>query len=447
MKKEQTKAVSFDFIGGKDVMPIGGFYGPYSPSLDRGKDIIPEYVSKEIFQLIAEAGINLITASADDYAVLPEKVIKSLELGEEFGIGIFVQDGNIFKGIGNESFTVEEAKNAISKYAHYASYCGVHLVDEPDTSYYLGEPGVKGPRDVSNYGHIAKILQEDIGLYCYSNMFPTMYAEDKVRNYKRYVEEFCETIRPKILIWDYYPFDKCREERWPMYFWNMDIIRQYSNKMNVPFWASIQAGSQWAEGGLVEFDSEMPYYPNEAQFNWNINTCLAFGVQGFQYFPLIEPYHFAYGKSTEWDFERNGIIGAAGNKTQWFHYAKKINQHIRAIDEVLMNSVNKGIIVSGEEAIKNMELTTCVIETGRFEELLAVAGDAMVGCFNFQGKTALYVVNHSMQIAQNIELEFIETENIRVIQNAKETYVTKKHLTLNMAPGEGVLLVIQQCSA
>ena len=445
MKKEKTKAVSFEFIGGKDVMPIGGFFGPYSPKLENDKEraVIPEYVSKECFQLIAEAGINLITASADDYANVPEQVIRSLELGTAYGIGVFVQDGNLLKGIGDDSYTAEAALSAIRKYSDHASFCGVYLVDEPDTPYYVEETGVKGPKDVSRYETIAKVLQEDLGLYCYANMFPTVYGETKVRNYKKYVEEFCRTIQPKILIWDYYPFDKGREANWPMYFWNMDLIRQYSEKYQVPFWASIQAGSQWAEGSMEGgFDSVTPYYPNEAQFNWNVNTCLAFGVQGLQYFPLIEPYYFAYGKSTEWDFERNGIIGAAGNKTQWFHYAKNINRHIAVIDEVLMNAVNNGIIVSGEEAKKNMALTTCVIESGAFEELVSVTGDALVGCFNYEGRTALYVVNHSMETAQNISLGFGGAVDIRIVQNAAEILGRAESVTLSMAAGEGVLLVI-----
>ena len=29
MEAEESNALSFDFIGGKDVMPIGTFYGPH----------------------------------------------------------------------------------------------------------------------------------------------------------------------------------------------------------------------------------------------------------------------------------------------------------------------------------------------------------------------------------------------------------------------------------
>ena len=35
-----------------------------------------------------------------------------------------------------------------------------------------------------------------------------------------------------------------------------------------------------------------------------------------------------------------------GNKNQWYYYAQNINKHIAAIDEVLMKSVHKGIVLS-----------------------------------------------------------------------------------------------------
>ena len=105
------------------------------------------------------------------------------------------------------------------------------------------------------------------------------------------------------------------------YFYNLSTYRANANEAGIPLWVFIQAGSQWNDAN-DRFDSVTPYYPNEKQFDWNINTSLAYGAKGIQYFPLIQPSWFAYAESTDFDFERNGIIGAWGNKTQWFYYAK-----------------------------------------------------------------------------------------------------------------------------
>ncbi len=438
MEKEESRGYSFDFLGGKDVMPIGGFYGPYTVAYSKNGNRIPDYVTEEIFERISEAGINLIVASADTYPGRSDQIIKSLELGEQFGIGVFVQDTNLLKGLGNTTYPVTSAANTLVNYYDYESFCGIHLVDEPTTSYYGTSDG---SRDISRYGYLAQLLEDELKIPCYVNLLPVGTTASEKENYAAYVEEFCKTLHPKFLTWDHYIFDKARNENYGMYFWNMDVIRQYSEKYNIPFWSFIQAGSQWAEGGLTSFDSD-GYFPNEAQFNWNINTSLAFGAQGIQYFPLIQPYYFAYGESTEWDFERNGIIGAWGNKTQWYNYAQNINKQIAAIDEVLMNAVNKGIIVSGAGAVEETKTTTCVIASGTFQELMSVTGDAMVGCFNYNGKTALYVVNYSMEYAQYITLELNDRHNIKTVQNAEETYLKTKMLTLDMAAGEGVLVII-----
>lgn len=439
MEKEESRAVSISFLGGKDVMPITGYIGPYQLNYSADGYTFPDYITDEYFQMIADAGINLIVYSFTDYANSPELVKKNLELGEQFGIGIFVTDSNVLDKVNNESVTADEVAAELVNYSDYASFCGMYLVDEPQTTYYQTRDG---SRLLPKYGKLSKVLQKDLDILCYNNLFPVINMDQNKELYERYVKEVCETIQPKVLCWDFYPFDSWREGDMSVYFWNMDLMRTTAEERNIPFWAFIQAGAQWNDDEL-KFDSETPYYPNESQFDWNVNTCLAFGAQGIQYFPLFQPLHFAYAESTEWDFERNGMIGVVGNKNQWYYYAQTMNKHIAAIDEVLMNSVNKGVIVSGKQAGDDTKMTSCIIESGSFQELKSVTGDALVGCFNYNGKTALYVVNYSMEYAQKIILKFDGTQSIKIVQNAEKSYVNGKNLTLDMAAGEGVLLVLE----
>mgnify|MGYP003292606880 CR=1 FL=1 len=63
------------------------------------------------------------------------------------------------------------------------------------------------------------------------------------------------------------------------YFWNMDLMRKYAQEKEIPFWVFIQAGSQWY---VTAKDSIKPYFPNEPQLHWNINTCLADAIALFQ---------------------------------------------------------------------------------------------------------------------------------------------------------------------
>lgn len=438
MEKEESKALAFSFLGGQDVMPITGYYGPYSAYESSDGNIFPNYVSDEIMKKFADAGINLIVYSDMTYSATPDLVEEYLDLGEKYGIGIFVNDANVLGNVGKTGVSAAEVADQIANYVDHPAFCGMYVVDEPRTAYYM--PGDK-TRYISNYKEIANVLQYDLDLPCYMNMFPVWNIETSKDKYEQYVKEFCETLNPKVLMWDNYPFSSSDELS--VYFYNMNLMREYSEKNDVPFWAFIQAGAQWNDE-KKHFDSKTPYFPNEAQFNWNVNTCLAFGAQGIQYFPLIQPSHFAYAESTDWDFERNGILGAAGNQTIWYNFAQNINKHIEVIDEVLMNCVNKGVIITGEQAKKDMELaTSCVIESGTFQELMSVTGDAMVGCFNYNGKTALYVVNYSMEYAQHITLNLNEKHDVMLMQSAETSYVNAKNLRLDMAAGEGVLVVIE----
>lgn len=436
MEKEESLAVSFDFIGGKDVMPIGCFHGPFTSTYNQDGNIIPDYMTDKFFSALSEAGFNLITASNADYVRTRAALEKGLELGEKYGIGWFVGDANI---TGNPDLTLEEAKGYIASYYDYPAFCGMTIVDEPNTPYFNGDGNAAKMMDL--YVNQAQILQNDLGLYCYISLWPNGDLKaDKRELYIKYVEDVLANLQPKILMWDYYPFGVDKDDDNRGYFWNMDLMRKYAQEHQIPFWTFIQAGSQWY---VTAQDSIKPYFPNEPQLHWNINTCLAFGAQGFQYFPTFQYVDFARAETTDWDFQRNGIFGAWGNLNEWYHYAKNAHKQVAAVDEVLMNSVNKGIIVNGEKAAKDTEYVECVIDSGSFQELMSVTGDAMVGCFNYNGKTALYVVNYSMEYAQYITLNLNEVHEMKKIQNAETSYVKTDALTLDMAAGEGVLIVIE----
>lgn len=452
IKTKRRKAVSFEYLG-NNVMPITGFYGPYS---DNEVDGSTSYISEKYFKLIDDLGVNLIVWSNTDYATSAKSAMEYLRLASEHGIGVFVNDSTIVSMAGRNAISSSTLAGRIASYSNYDSFCGMYVVDEPDTSSYFTEPG---DRSVSKYGELARDLQYDLGLNCYLNMYPMWnYTAERKTNYEKYVQEFCETLRPKVLMWDNYPFESA--EGLEVYFYNMSIMREYSDKYNIPFWSYIQAGGQWNDD--KGYFTSKPYYPDEGQFDWNVNTSLAFGAQGIQYYPLIQPMYYAYAgteDSPTWDFGRNGMIGANGAPTQWYGYAQQIHTHIAAIDEVLMNAEHLGVIVNAANEGTILD-DTCdvseqyVLATGVdgsssegtaacYQEIMNVDGESMIGYFDYDGKTALYVVNYDMESAQNITLEFDKTYQVKQIQNAIETNVNTQSIALDMAAGEGVLLILE----
>lgn len=444
MEPEESHALSFDFIGGKDVMPIAGYYGPYAGDWSRDGNALPEFISDEIFEKLSESGLNMIVYSLTDYKNAPAQVNKMLELGSKYNIGMYVKDSNVIGPKGEDTVSVEEAAAYISKYSHYPAFCGMYLQDEPNTSYYV--PG-DGSKDVDLFTELGDLFRNQLDINFYANAYPMIENYD-TEPYRRYLDEFFETFQPRVLTTTNYAFAAMagqgnkRETNYENYFRGLSIMREYAQKYEVPFWSYINAGSQFNDDQNV-FDSETPYLPDEALFRWSASAALAYGAQGFNIFLVVQPYFFGYAKSQTFDSYRNGLIGVLGTKNAWYYYLQNLSEHIGAIDEVLMNSVNKGVIVSGEKAKKDNVQSECIIESGTFQELQSVNGDAMVGCFNYNGKTALYVMNYSIDYAQHITLEFDKAHNIDIVQQAEKSYVNAQSLTLDIEAGDGVLLVVQ----
>ena len=52
MEPEEAPAYSFEFIGGRDVMPIGGYYGPYVADYSADAQTPPDYITDEIWEMM-----------------------------------------------------------------------------------------------------------------------------------------------------------------------------------------------------------------------------------------------------------------------------------------------------------------------------------------------------------------------------------------------------------
>lgn len=431
LEVEEVYNCGFDFLGGTDVMPIGGFYGPMPSTSSVNGIAMPDYVTEEYFKMIADCGVNLITYSLTNYSDAPEYAVKMLEFGEKYGVGITVNDSGI--STKNPDVTVADIDARLKLYMDYPAFCGVYVIDEPGSATYPGPSGVM----IADVAKKMKLLSE-LGVWTYGNLLPC-YNESYREKYDDYVEEWLSTTNAKMLMWDHYVHDKGVQK--VDYFYSLSYGREKAAKYNVPFWTFIQAGSHWEAGTKKEDTNE--YYPNEGQFMWNVNTSLAYGAKGLSYFPLLQPQYFAPAASKPYDFERNGLIGASGNKNRWWYYAQNMNAQIRAVDEVLMNSVNKGVIVTSDQAKKDNGDSSCIIKGKSWRELTNVTGDAMIGCFNYQGKSAFYVVNYDMEYAQKITLEFYDDCDFTVTQNTETSKFDGNGIELTMAPGEGVLVVME----
>ena len=426
-----------------DVMPIGGYYGPIASYTSEEYDgyMSKEFLEDKYFQMIRDCGVNLITTVDCDYEESPENLIKTMELCDRHQINIFVKDNGL-----KSEMSLEGMEERMRAYSEYQSFAGIRVVDEPEVEYFpMMDDGasVTLGRPLSKFQELASKTSSFENLIGYVNLFPYYFwMETTIEDYKRYVEEYCSTCQPlKIISFDHYLFDyEERDRACKTYFANMSVIREAAEKYNVPYWAFVQCGGQWHSAKKPS----VPYFPLEGEFIWNVNTCLAMGAKGIQYFPLVQPHWFALTPDGI-DPKRSGLIAADGSATPWYEYAKKANQQIAAVDEILMSAKHKGVIAIGK-AVEHTEDVECRIAGKSFHELMDVKtqeAGALIGCFDYQGKTALYVVNYDMHSEQEITLELNELYTITKISGGETAKLSTKQLTFTPQKGEAVLIVIE----
>ena len=258
-------------------------------------------------------------------------------------------------------------------------------------------------------------------------------------DYETYLRKYLKKVNTKFLSYDYYCIESANtgSVNYPDYFKNLEIVRRLAKEYNMPFWAFALAGGQHEE---TEFETK-PVFPNEAELLWNVNTSLVYGAKSIQYFCFIQPQQFTKTPNGGRDFTRNSMIGAMGNINQWYYYAQKANAQIQSVDHILMNAENLGIIRGGEDA-ENCINSDIVLNS--FRELTGGEGKHyIVGCFDYYGGTALYIMNNSVTEKDNIILTFSDRYGYDIYQRAQKFSVAGEKVELTLEAGEGVLLTLR----
>ena len=442
MEKEEVLTYSFDMIGGTDVMPLVGYYGPNTDQFGINGIMSPDMLTADMFELIKGVGINMISYVNMQYQKQDAKrnIFTILELAEKHGMGFFVEDERWRNATNQDPKVAQQMiSEMISEYAHYSSFAGIHMPDELGHATLLDTDAWHPGKRIDQVDYAFLAIKE-LGYFANGNLYPMTTMGSDREKWTKYIRDYIEACQPEVLAYDYYMFNE-NGVNTDMFFAHLAIAREESEKAGIPFWGYIQNGYYFNDQG--QRADTIPDFPNRGQYLWNVGCTLAYGAKVMQFFTLNCPGWYAYTTDGSMDPQRGGFIGPYGSKTRWYQYGKEILAQIAAVDEVLMNSVHKGVIATNDDIKTDLGTTNYLIKGTSWRELKGVKGDALIGCFNYNGKTALYVVNYDMEYAQHITLDFVNKYDVTVTQSAKESHHTGDSLTLTLSAGNSALVVFE----
>ena len=429
--------------GSNGRMPIAGYFGPHRSFIRNGYHT-PDYMEDKYFALIEDAGFNLINYMEYDYKTNPTVYHEALELAEKHNIGIFVIDGRL-----HADMTDEELSECISEYSRYKSFSGIYVADEPSTDYFPrkleGFDQKLTRRFISGYAPLSRKINSYDNMIGYVNLLPRYHwMQSSAEDYEKYLKEFCETCGAKFISFDHYPFSVFYEgetpEAFQYYFANLSAIYKYAKQYHLPIWAFVQAGGNW-DSFLKDVKE---YYPSASETLWQVNVNLAYGAKGIEYYPLIQVYCSALRADETVDGNRSGIIGADCKPTPYYRYAKQANEHIKVVDKILMQCESEGLIATGVAKQETIGLYG-FFEQNSFKELIGIKSQeagVVIGCFDYKGKTVLYVVNNDKANSQTVELTFDDIYCLHSLAAGCDSIQNDKNLRMNLEAGAAVLIEV-----
>lgn len=427
------------------TMPIGAYNG--LPPNGNQNTLLNDYTFdyEQVLSDYNTLGVNFLFGGLYNFADTNLDYEKTtLELCEKYAIAYLSKFSNAHF---QTSTSLNENKAKLNELLQYSSLLGLIMVDEPGYKSFSHMATAKDAfmtaigDKADDYLYHCNLLPNwaiSASLYNYQ---AGSYAETdwnvyKDYTYEQYLSDYMRIYQPQVLSYDFYPMVGDEKALKDGYFENLSVIREAALEANVPFWTFVQTCS-WSEGQRL---------PSQGELLWNVNTCLAYGAKGIEYFCGIEPWN----SSPEEHFSGSLFYKDGTHVPVVYDSAYIANKQIQAIDEVLMCSKNKGVIFVGQTPAlcdgSGKYMTKSERDVlKRYKQLVsASAWHTLIGCFDYNGKTALYVVNNSTTQTDSVNLQFTQSvKGYCVRQGVKDDGFNASSLSLRLDVGEGVLVVIE----
>ena len=197
---------------------------------------------------------------------------------------------------------------------------------------------------------------------------------------------------------------------------------------------------------------------SKAETFYQTNLSIAAGCSGLILYPGFSPKECGHTPQRAF-YDRK-----TGEKTEYYHWYKELLTHIHKCEKVLMNSAYMGLIKTGinggeistdkliqlEEHLEKQGTGDSVVHTsllldsfGALNRVSSTKSQVLVGCYNYNGIPALYLVNNSAYMDTEVILGFNCEQTVIAIENAQEiSYKKVDTIKKQLSAGEGVLYIL-----
>ncbi|MBS5661774.1 MAG: hypothetical protein KHW79_10920 [Clostridiales bacterium] len=419
VKPKVTSLLSIQEITKGDEMPIGAWVAPPPADVDGIGN--PNFITDKYYQLAKEAGINILYGLYENLERRPEDALAAMNCALRSQLRYLA----FSSGIPLKKSIKEMQTELTSFCTDHPAYLGVLAYDEP------AEAEFDQLEKLASYYQAVlpdKLFYANLLPYCAKVTQIKKHKQDEsgrpttTQEYKKYLETFIQKLNPVVVSFDNYPCEGPFPEMADHYFLNLSMVSAAARKYNKPAWCFIQTCS-WNNNVRV---------PSDVEILWQVNTALAYGMKGIQYFTFWQPL-----VDGVW---RGGMIAPDGEKYPQYYYVQNANRQIQLCQHLLMNSHFVGLMVHGTSPapIPNQDLLSS------FGPLIKISGNipSLAGCFKLQDKLGLYVVNNSLTQKGEMILQFCTPVKGEIYQLTGVRSFMGEHLTIALEPGAAAYIKI-----
>ena len=454
------------------VMPIVGFDGPNYDTDRTGNE---DFITAEIYDMVKDLGINTVVANFNQIGTDYVKASRQLRLAEERGIKVYLNDAYVSDETNPDGIVLSRNENRLSEitaqYDGYASFTGYYIYDEP-----MYNAKYNNQKSLVDITAPLGAFEKYTNINSYLNLFPYICgplngqlggsSSDRMSydNYKLYVKK-ASSLGAQALAYDMYLRGNGVTSGWWFtqttkykihtedFYTNLNWMRTIASEEGKPFQAFVQVGTDFQSEN--ESSTNQKNLTTVQEMYLEANAALAMGAKGIQYYSLIQPSAFAKNSDGTCDYYRSGLInakgeannGAGGADYEYYNAAKKINTYIAKVDEVLMNASSKAVIAT-DSTTQGYLAGANVTSWGSVSSVRGTK--ALVGCFDYYGKEAYFVVNTTPDVggsgsAQTILLNFNGAKKGSYIAMGNDSWTdmtSTTQLSLRVPAGESVLVVL-----